>query len=123
MKLLNRSAITLLARAPFAQWIASLPLDEELKSTVVSLDELRKEGNVYLIDEVDEEADFSGFLQNAWEKIFKNELAAWDEFGDHWPENLSYDLFMQWFEYGHQIMTFDVSEEVLLVAPLDNLAE
>ena len=123
MKLLNRSAITLLARAPFAQWIASLPLEPDAMSAPLSLQELRKEGNVYLIDEVDEEADFNKFLQSSWEIIFKNELTAWDEFSDHWPDNLSYELFLQWFEYGNQIMTFDVSDEVLLVAPLDNLAE
>ena len=123
MKLLNRSAITLLARAPFAQWIVSLPLDQELMNKSISLDELRKEGNVYLIDEVDEETDFDELLQNSWEKIFKNELTAWDEFGDNWPDNLSYTLFTQWFECANQIMTFDVSENTLLVASLDNLTE
>ena len=122
MKLLNRSAITLLAQAPFAQWIASLPLEPGAMTAPLSLQELRKEGNVYLIDEVDEEADFNECLKSTWEVIFKNELSAWDEFADHWPENLSYELFLTWFEYGNQIMTFDVSDEVLLVAPLDNLS-
>jgi hypothetical protein len=123
MKLLNRSAITLLARAPFAEWIAGLPLDSELISVPTSLEELRKEGNVYLINEVDEEADFADALKHSWEMIFKNELAAWDEFGDHWPENLSYELFVQWFERANQIMTFDVSDEVLLLAPLESLTD
>ncbi len=123
MKLLNRSAITLLARAPFAEWIAALPLEPGVTNEHLSLEQLRKEGNVYLIDEVDEEADFNKFMHSSWEIIFKNELTAWDEFRDHWPENLSYELFLQWFEYANQIMAFDVSDEVLLVAPLDNLAE
>ncbi|WP_372738098.1 hypothetical protein [Neptunomonas sp.] len=123
MKLLNRSAITLLARAPFAQWIAALPVDPDGMDEPLSLQELRKEGNVYLIDEVDEEADFNELLKHSWEMIFKNELTAWDEFADHWPENLSYELFLQWFECTNQIMAFDVSDEVLLVAPLDKLAE
>jgi hypothetical protein len=123
MKLLNRSAITLLARAPFAQWIANLPLESELMSVPVSLDELRKEGNVYLINEVEEEADCAEILKGSWQDIFKNELGAWDEFGDHWPEELTYNLFVEWFECANQIMAFDVSDEVLLVAPLDNLLE
>ena len=113
----------MLARAPFAQWIASLPSEPGVMNQPLSLSELRKEGNVYLIDEVDEEADFNVFLQRSWEMIFKNELTAWDEFADHWPENLSYELFLTWFEYANQIMTFDVSDEVLLVAPLDSLEE
>ncbi len=121
MKLLNRSAITLLAKAPFATWIASLPLEEGNQSEVYTLDILRKEGNIYLINEVDEESDFTSSLQSSWQQMFENELAAWDEFGDHWPSDLSLELFSEWFEVCYQIMAFDMSDDALLVASLDNL--
>ncbi len=121
MKLLNRSAITLLAKAPFAAWIASLPADEAHQAEHYTLEMLRKEGNIYLIDEVDEESDFTGALQSSWKRMFENELAAWDEFADNWPTPLSFELFSDWFEVCYQIMAFDMSDDALLVASLDDL--
>ena len=122
MKLLNRSSVTLLAKAPFAEWVMQLPLDDEQMEAPVSADVLCQEGNVYLISEVDSEADFQQALQRHWRQMLENELSAWDEFGDHWPD-LSYELLCDWFEIKHQIMTFDLAEDTLLVASLEDLGE
>lgn len=119
MKLLNRSSLTLLAKAPFAEWVATLPVDE-FGSSDISLGSLQKEGNVYLIGEVESEDDFRREIGQHWRSIFENELTAWDEMGDFWPSDLSLELFHQWFTVGHQLMVFDLTEETLLVAPLDN---
>jgi len=118
MKLLNRSAITLLAKAPFAQWIATLPEGDELNQPT-SLEELRREGNIYLISEAEQESDFIKVLSVQWDDLWTNELAAWDEFEDHWPENRSLKGFQEWFDITYQVMAFDVSPEPLLVATLD----
>jgi hypothetical protein len=119
MKLLNRSAFVVLPRQPFADWTNSLDVDADGLNQTLSLEEQRKEGTVYLISEVHSEADFNEALQHNWLKIFQNELSAWDELGDHWPHNLSYACFLDWFEVQHQIMAMDLSEQPLLVAVLD----
>ena len=51
-------------------------------------------------------------------EMFENELAAWDEFGDHWPEPLSRERFLEWFELKPQLMAIDLSAEPLMLAPL-----
>ena len=99
--------------------IVTLPVDE-IGSNVISLSTLQKEGNVYLIGEVESEDDFSREIGQHWRAIFENELTAWDEMGDFWPSELSLDLFNQWFSVGHQLMVFDITEDTLLVAPLDS---
>ena len=118
MKLLNRSAITLLAKEPFARWIASLPEGDELNQPT-SLEELRREGNIYLMTEAEHESDFAKVLVDEWDNLWRNELAAWDEFGDYWPSQRSLAVFKEWFEISHQVMAFDLSSEPLLVAKLD----
>lgn len=121
MKLLNRSAITLRAKEPFYTWIAALPADDEALAVPATLEELRREGNVYLLDEVEQEEDYRTQLQAQWQAIFENELSAWDEFGDHWPNALSEALFNDWFAVQPQVMVFDTTHSPLLVADLEQL--
>ena len=119
MKLLNRSSFTLLAKTPFAQWIASLDgkISTEDGYELLSLEQLRESGSVYLIDEVAQESDFVEFLEQHWSAMFANELSAWDEFEDYWPK-LDKVLFEQWFEVQTNVMTFDLSKEPILTANL-----
>jgi len=117
MKLINRSSFTLLAKAPFAQWVASLEgkISEEEGYELLSLEQLREAGSVYLIDEVVQEEDFDQLLLEHWQKMFENELSAWDEYADYWP-SLSFDLFAQWFELQANLMSFDLSQEPIMTA-------
>lgn len=117
MKLLNRSAISIVAKQPFIDWVAHLPLDEEMGT--VPIDELGQEGNVYLINEVEAEDEFETTLKDNWLTLFENELSAWDEFGDYWPESLSYALFTEWFDVKPQVMCFDIATDQLLTASLE----
>mgnify|MGYP003665295679 CR=1 FL=1 len=113
MKLLNRSAFVVLPKEPFANWTNSLDVDADGLHQCLSLEEQRREGTVYLIEEVNSEADFSQVLLQQWLHIFQNELSAWDELGDYWPHELTYELFKQWFDVYPQIMTIDLSAQPL----------
>lgn len=117
MKLLNRSAFVVLPKMPFVQWTHQLQGDELHEQ--ISLEEQRREGTVYLIDEVATEEDFQQTLQQQWQMIFQNELSAWDEFGEQWPTELSYALFEAWFDVYPQVMALDLSSQPLLLASLD----
>ncbi|EPJ49366.1 MAG: hypothetical protein OFPII_01530 [Osedax symbiont Rs1] len=120
MKLINRSSFTLLAKAPFAEWIASLEgkIAAEDGYQKLSLAELRESGSVYLIDEVAQESDFDLLLSDGWQKMFENELSAWDQFADYWPV-INYPVFTQWFEVQTNVMTFDLSTDQIMTAILD----
>jgi len=119
MKLLNRSAFAVLPCQPFVDWVNQLPHDEEGINEVLTLDEHRQEGTVYLIDEVDSEQALEEALAQHWAAMFENELAAWDEFGDHWPESRSLEVFLQWFELKPQVLALDLSQQPLMTAALD----
>lgn len=114
IKLLNRSAIVIRAKQPMADWVARVAPDEE-----TDLATLRMEGTVYLIDEVEEESGFVQALGRSWRAIFENELAAWDEFGDDWPDKRDQMMFEQWFEADPQVLAFDLSAQSLLRAELE----
>lgn len=118
MKLLNRSAFAVLPRQPFADWANGLPDSDELNHRL-TLEEHRREGTVYLIGEVASEADLEQALAQHWHSIFENELAAWDEMADHWPDPLSFELFQSWFEATPQVMVIDLERAPIMTAMLD----
>lgn len=117
MKLINRSSFTLLAKAPFANWVASLEgkISADEGYELLSLEQLRESGSVYLVDEVVQEQDFDTLLGGSWQKMFENELSAWDEFGDYWPA-VSVELFEQWFDCQANLMSFDLSLDPMMSA-------
>ena len=117
MKLINRSAFAILPLQSFVDW-ANAQGEDELNQPM-SLAEHRAEGSVYLIEEFQSEEDVQHQLELHFAKIFENELAAWDEFGDNWPGNRSLELFSQWFEVQPQVMAVDLLKTPLLMAPLD----
>ncbi|GGO87447.1 hypothetical protein GCM10011348_40660 [Marinobacterium nitratireducens] len=117
MKLLNRAGLALLPREPFADWVNGLPRGDSPHEQM-TLEMHRAEGTLYLIDEVFSEADFEQAIARHWRQMFENELAAWDEFGDHWPQPLSQQRFVEWFELKPQLMAIDLSAEPLMRAPL-----
>lgn len=121
MKLLNRSAFVVLPCQPFVDWTNNLNVDADGLHQSLSLEEQRREGTVYLIDEVSSEADFEKALQNSWLTIFQSELSAWDELGDHWPHELTFETFQQWFDVHHQIMALDLSKQPLMLATLEDI--
>lgn len=116
MKLINRSAFAVLPKAPFVDW-ANQQQDE--LNQPMTLVEHRAEGNVYLTDEFASEADIEQQLAGQFDAIFVNELAAWDEFGDHWPAPRTLELFLDWFDVQPQVMAVDLSQQPLLMAALD----
>ena len=120
MKLLNRSAFVVLPRQPFADWTNNLDVDADGIHQQLTLEEQRKEGTVYLIDEVANESDFRASLEKHWLKIFQNELSAWDELGDCWPHELNFEIFERWFDVHHQIIALDLSEQPLMLAALED---
>ena len=118
MKLLNRSALVLQPRQTYLDWINALPRDvSELEQplTPASLD---VEGRVYLVDEFEPEQGGGAILAGHWQPLLSNELAAWDEFGDHWPEPLNQALFTEWFEFKPLALAFDASDQTLMTAQL-----
>ncbi len=116
MKLINRSAFSLLPKQAFADWANALSADE--LNEQLSLEDHRREASVYMVDEFQDETDVPRLLEQHFTSMFENELAAWDEFGDDWPDARSFELFQQWFDVTPQVIAIDLSAEPLMLAPL-----
>lgn len=119
MKLLNRSAFAVVPKQPFVDWANNLEADHEGYNETLSLTDHQREGTVYLVGEVQSDADFQNAIGQFWSKMFENELAAWDEMADAWPDNRTQEMFLAWFELKPQVMTIDLVSEPLMTASLE----
>lgn len=117
MKLLNRISVGVQPRQPYVDWVNSLPTELTEIAEPLTLQQHQQESRVYLLDESDQEGAALVLNSKLWERIFTNELSAWDEFADHWPE-LTLERFQNWFVLLEMPVVFDVAEEPLLRAEL-----
>ncbi|OQS11008.1 VacJ [Chromobacterium violaceum] len=115
----NRSIALLRPQAPFLTWLKSLPggIDPQL-----TLDALSTDCNALLIPPAEDADDARRFVQQRYRQLFEAELADWCEDESLWPQNISPNLFQQWFRVEiHSVLT-DLVEEPLereAFAPLD----
>lgn len=78
--------------------------------------------NALLILPAEDADDARRFVQQRYRQLFEAELADWCEDESLWPQNISPNLFQQWFRVEiHSVLT-DLVEEPLereAFAPLD----
>ncbi|MFC1610388.1 hypothetical protein ACFL6C_05475 [Myxococcota bacterium] len=115
MRTLNRSALIVRPKTPFIDWLHALP-DESNRE--LTLDDLRRENTVYLLDEVDTVEQAIEQITPFVEDVFSEELAGWWTVESDWPKPLSIKSFLEWFDLELNTVLADVGTEPLRVGKL-----
>jgi hypothetical protein len=116
MSFLCRAAITITRKQPFLDWANSIE-DEGPRLSEALADDLR---TVYLVPESPQRAVLSELVDDFWEDIFEQELAAWMLDEASWPRPLTREMFDAWFGAATTDAVFDLTpEEPLTQADLD----
>lgn len=97
----NRSAAIVVPKQAFWKWAKETFPEEELSSNP----ELEK--NIYLVTIMDEDSEFDEWLKKNYEHLFENELYERFEDESDWPDDLNYELFMEWFDVQFYSMVYD----------------
>ena len=105
MKLINRGYITVRPTHQFIDWANTFESEFELDT------EEGVEPNVYLITE--DFLEIEPVIEQNFKKIFKNELSMITENEEDWPEDLSMDRFLAWFEIEIGSTVFDLEKSDL----------
>ncbi len=120
MKMLNRSAITVKLTQDFVDWINGLEDDSEQ----LTLQDVNEEATVYMIPEIEDEAQLNEMVQEHYLNILENELKSWEEDESQWPEKLSVALFERFLQIDPSVMVFDLDyNNGLQVASIDDLED
>ena len=113
MNYLNRSAMIVTAKEPYARWANSL--DDTGPRFV--LDE-SKEDTVYLIPEFEEDSEKEKILAKYFADIFEYELWGWWTDETAWPDPITLELFKEWFDVRFYSDVVDVSRQALKGEPI-----
>ena len=101
----NRSALIVCPKGPFKEWAKLYN-----ESPTEDLEQRLKEKHVYLIDWTYDE-DIIDVLEPYYLKIFECELLSWNGYKSEWPQNRSYELFLEWFDVNLCDELFDLETE------------
>jgi hypothetical protein len=110
MDTLNRSAIVVKPKQRFLDWLHVA----DPTSFRITLLEVQREPTIYLIPECDTDEGLACVLRKLCEEIFEEQLDSWYRVPSSWPQDRSYEVFCQWFEYQHHSMLVDLCDEPLI---------
>ena len=100
----NRCAVVLEPTSAYLEWAKSCPEGDE----GLTLDEVREEGTVYLIPEVDAEPET--WLKRNYKAMFEHELESWCTDDAFWPEDRSFKAFKGFFDIRFCSMVLDMGK-------------
>ena len=109
MILLNRSAIVVVPKQPFLDWLRGV----DAANTELTLDDLAAEPTIYLLPAYDSEEAMTEYLSEVYADIFEEELNGWHSDDSVWPRDPAFEMFCLWFDYRFHPMLVDVCDEPL----------
>ncbi len=95
MNSINRSAVIVVAKKPFLDWVNGLATG----APALTLEEIRRDPGVYLIPEYEGVAGAEGMLRDGFDTIFRDQLSQWWSDPAAWPANRTLALFNKWFAH------------------------
>ena len=92
---INRTVAVINVKAPFVEWLNSLPDVEKL-----TLEEIENIAHVVLLpeDTLDDESLTIQTIGHYWEKMALHVFREWASDMESWPENFSMEDFDKWFD-------------------------
>ena len=95
MRVVNRTAVSLVGGAPFVQWMRSHDADANKGTLTVA--RAKPYGTVILLPEFELEEDVQEWVEENASWLFEFQLAAWTVDETVWPVNRDLKMFREWF--------------------------
>lgn len=104
---INRNAIVVKSKKPLFDWINSLYKEEP------QFPEIREDA-IYLLRNMKSKEEIDKWLKRDFDKIFKSELFGWHTDEQDWPQNRTFMMFKEWFDYDIISLIFDLEKTDIL---------
>ncbi len=101
---INRAALIVRPKQPYVDWANSV--DDDGPRAI--LQELRTDPSIYLVETIDLLEAVDLLIDDTWEWIFREQLNGWMRDPDLWPDRLTREMFLEWFDCGLSTMIWDM---------------
>lgn len=114
----NRTLYVVRATEEMLTWVNSL---KDTEGEQLSLEEVNEDSSAYLLDSGDELEEMApndllaSAVEDNWEEWFLMELRSWTQDEKEWPQEISLEMFEEWFDVSYHSMIVDMSEEDYLI--------
>ncbi len=109
MDLMDASILIIRPKQAFIDWVNEQCKDIDFHHKV-TLENYNDEcgPHTYLVPDFEALSKAKSWLKKNYLIIFEEELSGWSLDENDWPEELTYQLFDQWFEIEFNLMVFDL---------------
>lgn len=109
MRVINRTAVTVVGAKPYLDWTEQREADFNKGTLTVSRP--RMYGTAYLLPELELEEDVHEWIEENASWLFEIQLSAWTEDGSAWPETRDLKTFREWFRVDIHNVVLDVADD------------
>lgn len=88
---IDRMALLLRPKQAFLDWV------NRVHDEGSTLAELQNDCTVLLVPLIEDENEFSQYLQGSYQSLFEQELVSWCTDSEEWPTTLDFDTFNRFF--------------------------
>jgi hypothetical protein len=109
MRLINRTAVTIIGAQPYLDW--TLRTDADANKGAVTVAHAKTYGSAFLLPEYDLEEDLQEWVEENAEWLFEFQLSAWSEDASTWPGTRDLKTFREWFRIDIHSVVVDVADD------------
>jgi hypothetical protein len=111
MRLLNRTAVTVVGAEPYLEWTRSRDADFAKGQITVSVPLTRSYGSAFLLPEFEQEEDLQEWIEENHSWLFDFQLSAWTEDESNWPPDRDLKMFREWFRVDIHSVVVDAADD------------
>jgi hypothetical protein len=111
MRVLNRTAVTIVGAQPYVSW--TLQKDADANKGSLTVARAKAFGTAYLLPEFELEDDLQEWVEENATLLFEFQLAAWTDDESAWPARRDLQTFRDWFRVEVHSVVIDVPDEDL----------
>ena len=109
MRVVNRTAISLVGEAPFVEW--STANDADANKGALTGARAQPYGTVILLPEFELEEDIQEWVEENASWLFELQLESWTDDEALWPQNRDLKLFHEWFRVEIHSVVVDAGDD------------
>ena len=109
MRVLNRTAVTVIGAQPYVDW--TLQKEADVNKGTLTVARAKTFGTAYLLPEFDLEEDLQEWVEENATLLFEFQLSAWTDDESAWPERRDLQTFRDWFRVEVHSVVIDVPDD------------
>ena len=109
MRVINRTAVTIVGAQPYIDWTRAR--DADFNKGAVTVARTKAFGSAFLLSEFDQEEDLLEWVEENHAWLFEFQLSAWTEDESAWPSVRDLKTFREWFRVDVHSVVVDAGDD------------